>query len=85
MPGMNPEVLDVEDELLLDTVVDSPELLVELLEVPPAPPGPLSMVTSVLQPACISTPSVTSKALANTSSDERRGVMSERFMDDPPT
>jgi hypothetical protein len=93
-PGTNPDVLDDVEEELVDDVelVDElllvavvfPELEDELAFPPPAPPFP-SIVTSVEHPACIPNPSETSKALANTSSDERRGVVSERFMMDPPT
>lgn len=93
-PGTNPDELDedaeVEDDVelvdvepLLLVAVVLPELEDELAFPPPAPPLP-SMETSVEQPACIPNPRDTSKALANTSRDERRGVMSERFMMDPP-
>ena len=90
VPGMNPVLLDADDvddvdvdELLLDVVI-LPEVDEELLEAPPPLPPLPSTVTSVLQPACVSTPSATSNALAKNSSDERRGFMSVRFMVDPP-
>jgi hypothetical protein len=86
-PGTNPELPEVEDveepvdelvdELLLVAVV-LPELD-ELVPPPPDPPPP-SMFTLPEHPACISMPSETSKTLAKTSSDERRGVVSVRFM-----
>ncbi len=90
VPGMNPELLDeldeedVDDELLLATVV-FPELEDELLAAPPLPPPPLpSTVISELHPVCISTPSETKSALAKSSSDDSRGFMIVRFMVDPP-
>src|SRR4051812_29704951 len=85
VPGMNPVLLDelAEEELLL-VAVTLPELDDELFDAPPFPPVPFSTVTSVVQPACISTPSETRSALAKSSSDERRGFMIVRFMDDPP-
>ena len=90
---MNPVLLDVDDVDELDELVEEPLLLVavvlpeldDVFELLPAPDPPVpSTVTSVEQPACICTPSETSNALANTSSDERRGATSERFMMDPP-
>jgi len=92
VPGMNPEVLDDEaevedvvelvDELLVAVVL--PELEEEVVPAPPEPPLLFSMTTLDPQPACISTPSETSKALANNSRDERRGAVNVRFMMDPP-
>lgn len=82
-PDVDELVELVEDPLLLVAVV-LPELDAEFELLPPPDPPVPSTVTSVEQPACICTPSETSSALANTSSDERRGATSERFMMDPP-
>lgn len=84
VPGMNPVLLDEDDEL--DVVIVPDEDPEELLDVPmpPEPPLLFSTTTCELHPACISIPSVTSNALAKNSSDERRGFKSVRFMNDPP-
>jgi hypothetical protein len=85
VPGINPDELEFDDELLLLAVV-SPELDDEPEPVPPDPPL-LGFSTSTCepQPVCISKPNVASKRLAKTSSAERRGLTNERFMEVPPT